>query len=110
MSAFKFNKRIRFERNGGRDPDYGTETGWVPVCDRWAEVQDVMPSRSEAVANGLRLATDATRIRMRYRDDITADMRIVELTGRKRTLQIVGGPASIADGREIEILAEAYSS
>ena len=112
MSAFKFNKRIRFERSGGTDPEYGTQNqdGWVPFCERWAEVQDVTPSKSEAVTNGLRVARDATRVRIRYRADITADMRIVELSGRKRILQIVGGPAEIAGGREIEILAEAYSS
>lgn len=113
MSALKYRDRIRVERPGpARDPDYGTvlPESWVLVVEVWAEIQDVMPSRSEAVKNGLRLASDTSRIRIRARDGITSAMRVIELTGRKRTLQIVGGPASITGNNELEFMVEGYSS
>lgn len=113
MSALKYNSRIRIERKtGSRDPVYNTPLpdGWELFAEVWAEVQDVMPSRSEAVKNGLKLATDSARVRMRYLTGVTSDMRIVEKNNRKRVLKIVGGPAAITGMRELEMLVEGYSS
>lgn len=113
MSALKYKHRIRVEKRGpGVDPDYGTELpeSWVLVAELWAEIVDVMPSRSEAVKNGIRLANNSARIRIRHRADITAAMRVVELTGGKRTLQIVAGPASITGNTELEFMVEGYTS
>lgn len=112
MSALKFKDRIRIEAPGSDvDPDYGTPIeSWVEVATVWAEIQDIMPSKSEATANGIRLATDSARVRIRHRDGITSDMRIVELTGSQRTLSIIGGPAAIFGRRELEMQVERFSS
>lgn len=110
MSALKYNQRIRFERPGPADPDYGTPgSTWLPVAEVWAKVEDAKPSKSESTEHGLRLARDAATVWIRNREGITSDMRVVELTGRKRTLSITGGPASINGQRELEITVEKYS-
>jgi len=101
---------------------YGTEVvTWVPlvaqagspvVAERFrAEVQDAMPSRSEAVTQGLQIARNQTRLRMRWRDDVTSAMRVTVHGDSDVVYQIVGGPADI-DGRKsmIEMVLEKYSS
>jgi SPP1 family predicted phage head-tail adaptor len=111
MSALKFDKRIRIEQPGGKDPDYGTPTDdWVPVIEVWAKVEDTKPGKTDATQQGIRLAKDSATVWIRYRDGITSDMRIVELSGRQRTLSITGGPASISGGREMEFTVEKFSA
>jgi head-tail adaptor len=82
------------------------------VAERfWAEVQDALPSRSEAVTQGLAVARNQTRLRMRWRDDINSSMRVTVHGDSDTVYQIVGGPADI-DGRKsmIEMVLEKYSS
>ena len=111
MSALKFNQRIRIEKPGARDPDYNTPTDdWVLVIEVWAKVEDTKPSKTDATQRGIRLANDSATVWIRYRDGITSDMRIVELSGRRRTLSITGGPASILGGREMELTVEKFSA
>jgi len=116
MSALKYKDRVRIEQlapppGDPNDPDYGSGPDtWQPVVEVWAEIQDAMPSRAESTTGDLRNATNQARARMRYRDGITADMRMVELTGRKRTLGIFSGPAAMAGMRELECMVEGFSS
>lgn len=105
------------------DADYGTETvTWVPlvalpgspvVGERFrANVQDVMPSRSEGVAQGLVVGRLQTRVRMRWRDDVDSSMRILlHVDGADEVFDIVAGPSAI-DGRKsmIEFMVERFSS
>ncbi len=79
VQAGKLDRQITIERKSvTSDPNYGTEVitwaplvvlpGSPPVAERfWAEVQDVMPSRSESVLQGLAVARNQTRIRIRWR-------------------------------------------
>lgn len=91
-----------------QDPEYGTlSRSWVPYAEAWAEVQDMLPSRAERVADGISLANRPCRIRMLYRDDITSDMRVKI---GNRTLQIVAGPAELGRREGIEIVAEELST
>ncbi len=106
-----------------QDAVYGTELiTWLPLVRDgvgspiigvrfWAEVQDALPSRSEAVTQGLAVARNQTRMRLRWRDDITSAMRVT-LHGDTDTIyQIVGGPADFGGRKElIEIVCERYSS
>lgn len=93
------------------DPIYGPQPAdWSTVATVWAEVQDVLPSKSESVKEGLAVAYNRTRIRMRYREGVTSAMRIVELGGMKRTLQIVGGPAILGNREGLELLCEEHST
>lgn len=99
-------------------PVYETAEGYGPRLVRWdrlatvrAEVMDILPSRSEAVQNGLAQARNQSRVRMLARRDITADMRlIVHGGGDDRILQIVAGPAEIERGAGIEFVCERFTT
>lgn len=105
-----------------QDPDYGTEiVAWVPLVEQagsptiaerfWAEVQDALPSRAESVTQGLAVARNQTRIRLRYRNDIDSSMRVTVHRDTDVVMQIVGGPAMVG-GRKVltEIVCERFSS
>lgn len=122
MRAGQFDREITVERKSvSPDPDYGTPVvTWVPLATEgsppvavrfMAEAQDVLPSRSETGNNGLLIAANRTRIRMRWRDDIDSSMRIVLHGDGDVVYQIIGGPA-VVEGRQqmIELLCEKYSS
>lgn len=101
------------------DPTYGTEViTWHPLVASgsplsavplWAQWQDVLPSRSESVQNGLAMARNQSRLRLRYRSDMTSAMRVTDYaTGV--VYQIVGGPAVIGRNQWVEMVVERYSS
>lgn len=94
-----------------QDPTYGTElVSWSTIATVWAEVQDALPSRSEAVTLGLPVAKDQTRIRFRWRADVDSSMRVQIHERGDAVYQIVGGPASVGGRREYtEIVCEKYS-
>lgn len=113
MRAGRFNRSISIDY-----PVYETDAGYGSRVTRWdrlctcdAEVQDVPPSRSEAVRQGLTQARNQTRIRIRWRGDVDSTMRIVLHGGGDKVLQIVGGPAEIG-GRQrmLELVCERYST
>ena len=114
MSALRFKDRIRIESGDvAIDPEFGAAASvWVPVCEVSAEIEDVRPnrSRSESTKNNVQLSVATALIRIRFRPGITAEMRIVELTGARRTMSIVGGPAAIRGRRELEFAVEEFSS
>lgn len=105
-----------------QDADFGTpiitrvplvaQAGSPTIAERfWAEVEDVMPSRSEAVKMGLSVARNQTRIRMRWRNDVDSSMEIVVHGDADVTYQIVAGPAEIEDRKSrIEMMCEKVSS
>ena len=105
-----------------QDANYGSQVvTWVPlavlpgsppVAERfWAEVQDALPSRSESVMQGLAVARNQTRIRIRWRSDIDSSMRITVHGDADVVYQIVGGPAEIRGRRRmLEMMCERYSS
>lgn len=99
-------------KTGARDATYGTETDtWEDVAARIsANVQDVLPSKSEASREGIRVATQPTRIRIRYRPGITSDMRVIIHGSPNRTCQIVSGPAELGRHEGLEMMVEEYSS
>lgn len=94
---------------------YGTATvTWTDLATVWAEVQDILPSRAERVAEGIDIARRPCRVRMLYRDDVTTDMRF-KLPGRggneaDRILQIIAGPAELGFRERVEFVAEELST
>lgn len=101
---------------------FGTEVvTWVPlsylpgspaVAERyWAEIQDALPSRSEAVRQGLNVARNQSRCRIRWRSDVDSSMRVTVHGDSDVDYAIVGGPAEIG-GRKgyIEMVIERVSS
>ena len=104
-----------------KDTTYGTElVNWIPlvaqagspvVAERfWAEVMDLSPSRSESVRQGLAVARNQTRVRLRYRSDIDSTMRVTVHGDSDVVYQIVGGPAMIGRKELTELVLERYSS
>lgn len=96
------------ERIGTQDPTFGTWTySWETLATVWAEVQDVLPSRGERIADGISIASRPCRVRMRYRDDVDSSMR---LSFEGRTLRIIAGPAELGFREGVEFVAEELST
>jgi head-tail adaptor len=98
-----------------QDATYGTDViTWarLDLEPFWADVTDVLPSRSESVQQGLQVARNLTRIRMRWRDDITSAMRVIlHGDGTDTVYQIIGGPSEIQGRKKrIELVCEKFSS
>lgn len=120
MRAGKLDRQILVEKKSvTQDPTYGTElVAWVPLSTvsgqpekYWAEVVDALPSRSEAVTQGLAVARNQVRIRFRYRSDVDSSMRITVYGPPDQAMQIVGGPAMVEGRKELtEVVCEKYSS
>lgn len=109
---------ISFEqRETTQDPIYGTtvEGDWLPFSQAWAEVQDVLPSRAEAVTDGINIARRPARIRIDYMDGagLTSSMRILipsDGFSPERILRIIAGPAQKGRRDEWEFVAEELST
>jgi SPP1 family predicted phage head-tail adaptor len=94
-----------------QDPAYGTEVvTWTSLVTVWANVEDVPPSRSEAVKTGLAVAINQSKVTIRYRAGIDSSMRLVISRPDPVVYQIIGGPAMIGRYRELEMVCEKISS
>lgn len=111
MSSGARDTLIIFERRSIiQDPDYGTPIeSWAEHSRAWAEVQDVLPSRSESIDDSISIQRRPARVRIDYFDGVTvtAQMRI-DVDGRK--LQIIGGPAMKGKRKEWEMMTEELST
>ena len=93
------------------DPVYGTEViAWTTLGREWANVEDVPPSRSEAVRTGLAVAVNQTRVTMLYRDGLDSSMQLVISRPDPVAYQIIGGPAILGRNRALEFVIEKISS
>lgn len=111
IRAGRLRHRISFERKVADNSfaSAGQEV-WEPVpgaANIPAEVQDTRPSKGEKLEDGQITATRSTRIVLRYRAGITADMRIIH---GARIMEIIGGPATLGNFDGIELMAADYST
>ena len=110
LAAGSLDRRITFQSRGAsKDPRLGTDRagGWSDHATVWAQVRDVLPSRAERLDESINIARRPARIRLRYRSDITSDMRIIH---GNRVMQIVAGPVEIGRREGLELMAEEFSS
>lgn len=110
MKAGRLNRQITIQHKTGvtRDPVYNTLVEkWDELATVWAEVQDMLPSRAERIADGINIARRPARIRMRFRTDIDSTMRI-SLDGRE--MRIVAGPVELGRREGLELIAEGLST
>lgn len=109
MNSDRMRHRCRIEYQiTTQDPTYGTEVvTWTELATRWGEVQDVLPSRSEAQQDEIVASKNQTRLRMLYWTDITSAMRIV-IDGV--VYQIISGPAVLGHKDGIEMMIERIST
>lgn len=90
------------------DPVYGPQPGgWEVVAARVpAQLLDQLPSKSERVEGGLKVADRPARLRIRYMPGLTSDMKITLHDGADasgdRDYQISAGPADIGRREWIE--------
>jgi head-tail adaptor len=115
MRAGVLDRRITIQRPGVvDDPVYGPQPGgWSDVTNAVripAQRVDSLPSQSESVQGGLRMADRPARLRIRYMKGLTSDMRIVMHDEDDQIYEISGGPAEIGRREWIEFTIRAYSS
>ena len=119
LEAGSLRDRVRIEQYAADEDFDGAGSGaWSLLAEVWADVQDVLPSRGERLADGINLSTRPARVRMRRRDDVTDSMRFVmgatvvddEVDySSARIMQIVAGPAIIGRLRDgLEFMVEEY--
>ncbi len=120
MQAGKLRHRIRIQRPVADDAFDGAGSGgWALVAEVAANVQDMLPSRGERLAEGFSATQRPSRVRIRYRAGVTSSMRI--LIGRNvrdeddeivwqtdRTAQIVSEPAELGFRDGLEFMVEEY--
>src|SRR3546814_16350785 len=93
LTSARRNKRVVIERPVPDNSFDGAGSGtWESVCNPWVNYQDMLPSRGEKLADGINVASRPARVRMRFRTDVTPDMRFV-IDGR--VMQIIAGPAAL---------------
>lgn len=114
MKAGPMDRRITLQsRSVTQDPDYGTDViTWVTFgpARMAAQVQDVLPSKAETQAQGLRQSVRPARVRIRYLAGITSSMRVILHGTPDRTLQITAGPAELGRRDGVELMVEEYST
>lgn len=113
MKAGDLNRRIRVERPvASTDLDGAGSGSWELVVDDVpANVQDMLPSRGERIAEGVSVSNHPSRVRIRPRAGITPEMRFIIKARRPweadRTVQIIAGPATLNSGG-MEFMVEEY--
>jgi len=80
---------------------------WAPLATVWAQVTDILPSRSEKIAEGISITNRPCRVRMRYRADVHSGMR---LSIKGRIYSIIGGPAELGRRQGLELVVEVLST
>ena len=113
MLAGTLDRRITIQaKTVTTNPDYGTQTVvWTDFAARIpAQVVDSLPSRAENDQQGIKIAVQPARVRIRYMSGITSDMRVVLHGVTDRVMQITAGPAEIGRRQFVELMCETFST
>ncbi len=88
---------------------YGSEVvTWPTFATPWAEWKEVAPSNSESVRQGLEVARNQVRVRIRYLAGVDSSMRIAR---GAVVYRIVGGPSEVGGRHQyLELMLERYST
>ena len=115
------DRLVRLERPVPDDSFDGAGSGtWALVEEIWAEIVDLLPSRTdgERVVVGINFAERPARVRVRYRPDLTSAMRLVDgavMVGEDvdysgaRIMQIVTVPAELGRREGLEFMVKDFS-
>jgi SPP1 family predicted phage head-tail adaptor len=103
------NRRCIIEhKTTTHDPAYGNEQStWEKKAIISCEVQDVLPSRSEAIKSGASIGAKQSRLRMRYRKDLDSSMRVI-IDGV--IYQIISDFAELGNRQYVECVIERYTA
>jgi len=110
MNAGELDRRITFEaKTGTQNSGTGAWSYTWRKIDQtpevWAKV--IEETRPEKVEAGIDMASRPCVIFIRYRNDITADMRVIY---GERTMKIVAGPAEVGRREWLKFSAVDYST
>lgn len=87
MQAGKLNRLVQIQRHvTGKDAAGQPATGWVAVASVWADIRHV--SGREYVRSDADVSRAVVSIRIRYRSDMDAGMRVVH-EGRVYSIEAV---------------------
>lgn len=105
MQAGRLNRRVTLQQPSTATDELGQPIhGWTDVATLWADIR--MKSGLESIKAGAPVSTVQASIRIRYRSDVTAGMRVVH------NLQAYNITAVMPDvgGREyVDLIAEAVN-
>ena len=109
LRAGDLDRRITIlQRVNVRNEKTGTDKAvWTPLATVWAQVQAILPSRADRVADVVDIAKRPARVRIRWRSDVTIEMRI---RFEDREYTIVSGPVEIGRRQGLEMLVEHNTS
>ena len=111
MGIFSYtplDRTITFQRPVADTSFDGAGSGtWEHVATVRANVKDMRSARAERMAEVVNVASHPSMILIRYRADITSDMRI--LYG-DRTMQIMAPPVELGRREALELMAQDYST
>lgn len=120
MRAGQLDKQITVEYPTTTSGEYGEQPGpWAPLIPLgsppvggrlWANVQDVLPQDAEQVVRVIELGRQISKVRIRYRSDITSAMRITVHGATDVIYTLVAGPAEIGRKEWTEFYVERFSS
>lgn len=111
LAAGHLDRRVRIEQKSvARDANFGSESiTWVTLATVWARVDEAAKaSGAESVTQSTRTLTRTATVMVRYRSDLTSDMRIVLLDRGNRLLQIMS-MAETGRREGLELVCEDYS-
>jgi SPP1 family predicted phage head-tail adaptor len=109
ISAGRLRERISIEKPIADEGFDGAGAGtWQAIATKVpAAVEDVPAGKAERLADGINIAARPARVWIRYRTDVTPDMRF---TMGDRLMQIVAGPAIIGRRQWLQFMVEDYTS
>lgn len=121
MRAGQLDRQITIEYPTTLTGEYGEQPGpWLPLIPLgsppvggrlWANVEDVLPQDAEQVVRVIELGRQISKVRIRYRSDITSAMRItVHYDSGDVIYTIVAGPVEISRKKWTEFYVERFSS
>ncbi|APR51993.1 head-tail adaptor protein [Sphingomonas koreensis] len=106
FGAGRYDRRVEIQRPVADDSFRGAGSGaWAEVAKVWANVQDALPSRGETASQLPAMMMRPSRVRIRYRRDVTAAMRFVM---GDREMYIISGPAEIGRREALEFMVAEY--
>lgn len=107
MRIGDLDRRITFQRRvGTQNAASGAWSySWTDHATVRAQVQDYL--RAESVEADIALAARPARIRIRWRADITSDMRVIF---GDRTMRIVSGPIEIGRREWLQLVTAEFST
>jgi head-tail adaptor len=112
MDLGRLDRRIRIEQpTTTTDATYGPQPGeWFTFATLWANVQEVLPSRGEQTGQGIAIATRPARVRVRWVDGLTSDMRVIYIDRDERVMKIVTPPVEIGRRQGLEFMVADFST